>query len=90
MCQPYIVSSGLSFMAEDDFWCLLKTIISCDLFNIIIIVIIVFIIIINFSECTEVIATSLIPLDTILHEICGFIIGFSCTVCTKIDLWLAD
>ena len=29
------------------------------------------------------IATSLIPLDTILHEICAFIIGFSCTVWTK-------
>ena len=29
------------------------------------------------------IATSLIPLDIILPEICTFIIGFSCTVWTK-------
>ena len=29
-----------------------------------------------FSECTEANATSLIPLDTILPEICAFIIGF--------------
>ena len=36
-----------------------------------------------FSECTEAITTSLIPLDTILPEICAFIIGFSCNVWTK-------
>ena len=36
-----------------------------------------------FSECTEANATSLIPLDTILPEICAFIIGFSYTVWTK-------
>ena len=36
-----------------------------------------------FSEYTEAIAASLIPLDTILPEICAFIIGFSCTVWTK-------
>ena len=52
---------------------------------IIIIIIIIFIIIINFfgrvfSECTEALATSL---ETILMEICAFIIGFSCTVWTK-------
>ena len=35
------------------------------------------------SECTEVNATSLIPLSAILPEICAFIIGFSCTVWTK-------
>ena len=29
------------------------------------------------------IATSLIPLDTILPEICVFIVGISCTVWTK-------
>ena len=56
-----------------------------------------------FSECTEANATSLIPLDTILPEICAFIIGFSCTVWTKMrsladsladgvlaDAWLAS
>ena len=36
-----------------------------------------------FSEYTEVNATSFIPLDTILPEICAFIIGFSFTVWTK-------
>ena len=36
-----------------------------------------------FSEYTEANATSLIPLDTILPEKCVFIIGFSCTVWTK-------
>ena len=36
-----------------------------------------------FSEYTEANATSLIPLDTILPEICVFIIGFSCTVWIK-------
>ena len=51
-------------------------------------VIIIIIIFINFfrrvfSECTEAIATSLIQLDTILPEICAFIIGFSWTVWNK-------
>ena len=36
----------------------------------------------GFSECTA-IATSLIPLDTILPETCAVIIGFSCTVWTQ-------
>ena len=36
-----------------------------------------------FSVCTEAIATSLIPLDTILPDVCAFIIGISCTVWTK-------
>ena len=37
-----------------------------------------------FSEyTTEANATSLTPLDTILSEKCAFIIGFSCTVWTK-------
>ena len=36
-----------------------------------------------FSECTEVITTSLIPLNIILPEKCDCIIGFSCTVWTK-------
>ena len=31
----------------------------------------------------QALATSLIPLDTIFPEICAFIIGFSCTVWTK-------
>ena len=50
--------------------------------------IIIFIIIINFftlvfSECAEANATSLILLDTILPDVCAFIIGISCTVWTK-------
>ena len=37
------------------------------------------------------ITTSHIPLDTILPEICAFILGFSCTVWTKMrSLSLAD
>ena len=39
-----------------------------------------------FSECTETNATSLVPLDTILPEICALIIGFSSTVWTKMRL----
>ena len=51
-------------------------------------VIIMIIIIINlfsrvFSECAEAIIIALIPLDTILPEICALLIGFSCTVWTK-------
>ena len=50
--------------------------------------IIIIIIIINFfrrvfSDNTEANATTLVPLDTILPEICAFIVGFSCTVWTK-------
>ena len=50
--------------------------------------VIIIIIIMNFfrrvfTECTEANATSLIPLDTILPEIYAFIIGYSCTVWTK-------
>ena len=72
--------SGLSFVAEVNFWRLIKTIISCNLF----------IIIINFfrrvfSEFTEANATSLVPLHTILPEICAFMIGFSCIVWTKMS-----
>ena len=60
-----------------------------------VVLVLIIIIIINFfgrvfSECTEVIATSLVPSDTILHEICAFIIGFSCTVWTKMAGSLAD
>ena len=36
-----------------------------------------------FSEYTEAVTTSLTPIDAILPEICTFISGFSCTVCTK-------
>ena len=49
---------------------------------------IIIIIIINFfrrvfSECTEAVATSLIPLVINFSEICALIIGFSFTVWTK-------
>ena len=66
-----------------------KSVVSCDLFIVIIIIIIIITIVIHFfrlvfSECTLAIATSLIPLDTILHEIYAFIINcLSCTVWTK-------
>ena len=71
-------------MAEVSSWRPLKTIVSCDIF----IIIIIIIIIIQFfgrvfSECTEANATSLILLDNILPEKCAFVIGFSCTVWTK-------
>ena len=52
-------------------------------------IIIIIIIFINFfrrvfSECTKaMITTSLLQLETILPEECAFIIGFSCTVWTK-------
>ena len=36
-----------------------------------------------FSEYTEAVTTSLMPIHAILPEICAFIVGFSCTVCTK-------
>ena len=42
-----------------------------------------------FSECTEVIPTSLIPLDTIYSEECAFTIGFSCAMWTKMRSLLA-
>ena len=73
--------TGLSFIAEVNFWHPLKTVISCVLF----IIIIIIIFIINFfrlvfSECTEAIATSLM-----IHSSwdLSFIIGFSCTMWTK-------
>ena len=53
---------------------------------VLLVIILIFIIIFFrrvFSECTEAIATSLIPLVTNLPEICAFIIGFSFTVWTK-------
>ena len=36
-----------------------------------------------FSEYTEAVTATLIPIDAILHEICAFIVGFNCTVWTK-------
>ena len=36
-----------------------------------------------FSEYTEAVTTSLIPIDAILPEIFSFIVGFSCTAWTK-------
>ena len=50
--------------------------------------VIIIIIIINFftrvfSECTEAIATSIIPLATNFPGICAFVIGFNFTVWTK-------
>ena len=43
-----------------------------------------------FSECTEAVATSLIPLVTNFSEICAFIIGFTFTVWTKMRPLLAS
>ena len=41
-----------------------------------------------FSEYTEAVTTSLIPIDAIPPEICTFFVGFSCSVCTKMrSLW---
>ena len=37
----------------------------------------------GFSEYTEAVTTSLIPIDAILPEICACIVGFSCTMWTK-------
>ena len=68
-------------------------------FSVIIIISIFIIIIINifrrvFSEYTEAVTTSLIPIDAIPPEICAFIVGFSCTVWTIMRslqaYWLAD
>ena len=60
----------------------IKKVVSCNkLISIIIIIIYSFRRF--FSEYTEAFATSLIPLDIILPEICAYIIGFSCTVWTK-------
>ena len=51
--------------------------------KIIIIIIIIHFFIRVISEFTEAVTTSFIPIDAILPEICDFIIGFSCTVWTK-------
>ena len=83
--EVYYHFSGLCFIAEVNFWRPPKTVVSCDLFiiKIIIIIIIIHFFIRVFSEFTEAITTSLIPIDTILPEIFAFIVGFSCTVWTK-------
>ena len=80
--EVYHHFSGLSFIAEVNFWRPPKTVVSCDLFINIIIIIINFFRRV-FFEYTEATATSLIPLDIILPEICAFIVGFSCTLWTK-------
>ena len=72
--EVYHHFSGLCFIAEVNFWHPWKTVVSCDLF---IIIIIIFIIFINFfrrvfSEYTEAVTTSLIPIDAILPEISYF------------------
>ena len=61
-----------------------KNVDSCDLFILIIIIIIIIFFRWVFLECTETIATALIPLVTNFPEIWPFIIGFSFTVWTKI------
>ena len=59
--EVYHHFSGLSFIVEVNFWHPLITVVSCDLFITIIIIIIIHFFRRVFSECTEVIATSLIP-----------------------------
>ena len=75
--------SGLCFIVEVNFWRPPKTVYSCNLFIIIIIIIIINFFRRVFSECTEAVGTSLIPLVTNFPEICAFIIGFCFTVWTK-------
>ena len=79
--EVYHHFSGLSFIAEVNFWRLSKTAVSCDLLIIIIIIKHFFRWV--FSEYTKAKSTSLLQLVTILPEICAFIIGFSFTVWTK-------
>ena len=78
------LKSTMTFLAaEVNFWRPCKTVVSCDKFiNIIIIIIINFFRRV-FSVYTEAVTTSLIPIDAIPPEICAFIVGFSCTVWTK-------
>ena len=74
--------SGSQFLAP------VKTVVSCNLFILIIIITIIFFRLV-FLECTEAIATSLIPLVINFSEIFSFIIGFSVTVWTKMSPLLA-
>ena len=88
---PYRASnlkSTITFLAlvhsGSQFWHPPKTIVSCDLFIIIIINFFRWV----FYEYTEAVTTSLIPIDAILPKICACIVGFSCNVCTKMSsLW---
>ena len=75
------VMSRLSFIAEFNFWRPPKKVVSC--YEFMIISIIINFITRVFSKYTEAVATSLMPLDIVLPEICAFIIGFSCTVWTQ-------
>ena len=61
------------------------------IFALVIIIIIILIIFFRriFSECIEAITTSLIPLETILPEDFPFIIGFICSVWTKMRSLMA-
>ena len=70
--EVYHHFSGLCFIAEVNFWRPPKIVISCNLFIIIIIIIIQHFFIQVFSEYTETIATSLIPLVTNFPEICAY------------------
>ena len=79
---------ALVFIAEVNFRRPPKTIDSCDLFILILFIIIVFFRLV-FLECTEAIATSLIPLVTNFPEICVLIFGFSFTVWNKMRPLLA-
>ena len=67
--EVYHHFSGLSFIEEVNFWRPLKTVVSCDLFIIIIIVFIINFFRRVFSGYTEANVTSLIPLYTILPEL---------------------
>ena len=78
--EVYHQFSGLCFIAEVNFWRPPKTVVSCDLFIIIIIIIFINFFRLVFSECTEANTTALVPLDTSLPGICAFIICVSCTV----------
>ena len=85
--------SGLSFVAEVNFWCPPKTVVSCDLFIIIIIIIIFNFFRRVFSKCTEAIATSLINNEPMLicsthaagivqHTFCWRYNSYNCMVAT--------
>ena len=76
--------SGSQFLAHT------KNVVSCNLFIILIIIITIPFFGRVVLECTKAIATSHIPLDNILPEIYAFIIGFSCTVWTKMRSWVGS
>ena len=66
--EVYYHFSGISFISEVNFWRPPITVDSFDLFILIIMIIIIFFIRV-FSECTEAITTSLIPLVTNFPEL---------------------